>query len=83
MSPCKEVLHGLHAWFVLVGSASAFAFLACVFADTPPGEPSYAYVRVDGMRCLVDDEAGTLVARDDGTPECVQDAPAPVRLARR
>lgn len=69
-----DTLYRLHARFAYLGSAAATAFLANVFVGAPPLLPSYEYEPVDGMQCLVDDAARTLVVRDDGTPECV---PAP------
>jgi len=72
MNAHAETLHRLHARFAYLGSAAASAFLASVLSGAPPLLPSYDYERVDGMQCLVDDAAQTLVARDDGTPECVR-----------
>jgi len=72
LRPNADTLHRLHARFAYLGSAAVSAFLASVFVGAAPPVPSYEYERVDGMQCLVDDAARTLVSRDDGTPECVR-----------
>jgi len=79
MQSRADALQRLHARFAYLGSAAVTAFLGSVFIGAPPLLPSYAYERVDNMQCLVDDAGQTLVARDDGTPECMRapsDAPA-------
>ncbi len=83
MKTLKEPALRLHAWNVLLASAVGLAVMgsAAAMAPAPAAEPDDAFVQVEGMRCIVDRNAGTLVPRADGQPECA--APMTTQEASR
>ncbi len=75
MSTHRNIARQLQVWIFIAGSAAAVAFAASrptdLAADAPAPASPYDYQRVGDQRCLVHVDSDTIVARDDGTPECV------------
>ena len=70
MKNMKQPSYPHHVWMALAGSAVAAAGLIAVVAHVYPARPAYAFLRVDDMRCVVDQSTKVLILRSDGQPEC-------------
>ncbi len=71
------------ARILIAATAVSVLLLAGVLANASSQRPHYAYQRVDGLVCVVERGSETIVARDDGTLECVTSAAPAVQVADR